>query len=489
MTERTGIGRWITGFEQIAEINPADRPLHSDQELMDWLKERKRHTEVRIRRISLEECSPWYYDPMSGRIQNPNGSFFSITGLEADYPDGSRISQPVILQPEIGYLGIICKRIRNVWHFLMQAKIEPGNINYVQISPTIQATRSNFTRRHGGREPAYLEYFLNMRQENILVDQIQSEQSSRFLGKRNRNVIIRTEEEIPELPTHRWMTLAQIRECMKHDNLVNMDTRTVLSCFPYVFMMDSISGYSPEFVRSMHAVRHADVTDAFLRMNNTKMFRAPHLRQTPLLSLKDWEYSGHRFHHRERWPFEVIFCSLNIEGREVSRWNQPLFAALGEATFGLLCREKEGRLEVLVSVKPEVGCFDTVELGPSVQAEYGLGYQHDTVAEAFFEARKHPEQVIMDVLMSEEGGRFYHEQNRNVLVRVPPDSPAFDPDRYIWMTLGSLNAMTMINNCLNIQLRNLLMLLSMQCNQQRNTQSGPGSNPRRSAHHPGGTER
>ena len=34
----------------------------------------------------------------------------------------------------------------------MQAKIEPGNINKIQLSPTIQATKSNFTQKHGGRK-------------------------------------------------------------------------------------------------------------------------------------------------------------------------------------------------------------------------------------------------------------------------------------------------------------------------------------------------
>ena len=49
-----------------------------------------------------------------------------------------------------------------------------------------------------------------------------------------------------------------------------------------------------------------------------------------------------------------------------------------------------------------------------------------------------------------------------MILRAQPDQIAYDPDRYIWVTLGSLNALTQINNALNIQLRNLLMLLSMQ---------------------------
>jgi oxidase EvaA len=46
-------------------------------------------------------------------------------------------SQPIINQPEVGYLGFIVKKINGVMHFLIQAKIEPGNVNCVQLSPTI----------------------------------------------------------------------------------------------------------------------------------------------------------------------------------------------------------------------------------------------------------------------------------------------------------------------------------------------------------------
>ena len=375
------------------------------------------------------------------------------------------MAQPIILQDEIGYLGIICHKFQNTWHFLMQAKIEPGNINYVQISPTIQATRSNFTQKHGGKRPPYLDLFTRMQRKDILVDQIQSEQSSRFLGKRNRNVIIKSDEPVEELPSHRWMTLSQIRRCMRQDNLVNMDTRTVLSCIPYVFMANGLHGYSDAFLQSMRQIRHDDMVDTFLRINNYKMFHAPATRLVPLHSLQNWEITGENIHHREAYPFEIIFCGLNIEGREVTQWNQPLFAALGKATFGLFCCVREGRYEVLVRAKSEVGCFDAVELGPSVQEEAVSLQPRDSVAQAFFTALERNDGVMMDVVLSEEGGRFYHEQNRNVIIRMDPERITWNPEQYIWVSLGSLNAFTQINNCLNIQLRNLLMCFSILDNQ------------------------
>lgn len=104
-------------------------------------------------------------------------------------------------------------------HFLMRTKIEPGNVNCVQISPMIQASKSNFTQKHGGKKLPYLDYFLNAGKYEIVVDQIQSEQSSRFYKKRNRNIILRVEEDIPLLSSHRWMTLGQIKRLMREDNL------------------------------------------------------------------------------------------------------------------------------------------------------------------------------------------------------------------------------------------------------------------------------
>lgn len=75
-------------------------------------------------------------------------NFFSIDGIRiaTNYLDVSTWDQPIINQPEIGFLGFITKKIGGVVHFLAQAKIEPGNLNIVQLSPTLQATRSNLCR-------------------------------------------------------------------------------------------------------------------------------------------------------------------------------------------------------------------------------------------------------------------------------------------------------------------------------------------------------
>lgn len=438
--------------------------LHSSEELLQWLEERKSNLKVCLDKISLEECIPWYYDRQDGMICNPKRSFFQIVGIRQTKHTGEIVEQPIILQEEIGFLGIICCKIHGVWHYLMQAKIEPGNINNVQVSPTIQATKSNFTQQHGGAKPAFLEYFLHMSTRDVLVDQIQSEQSSRFLGKRNRNVILMVDKQIEEPPTHRWMTLAQIKELMRYDNLVNMDTRTVLSCIPYVLLGDE--GDIPfknksYFHKTAGSLDRQTIVNIYNRINNFKMFEKGRLERVPLFELKDWNMEQGEFRNTREFPFKLIFCNIAIEGREVTEWKQPLFAATGIATFGLLCCDDNGVLKFLVKIKPEVGCFDGVEIGPTIQQEAGAYAEEDGVIRLFWQKLQKKEDILADVLLSEEGGRFYQEQNRNVIIKMDKDELPEMPADYIWSDYGTLNILTQINNCLNIQLRNLLSILEV----------------------------
>ena len=443
------------------------KSMHSDEEIKAWIEERNDKLNVSLKLVSLDECSPWYHDRAEGVIRNEKGSFFKIAGAKWSYiENGERIEkeQPIILQDEIGFLGILCCKYEGEWHYLMQAKIEPGNVNVVQLSPTLQATKSNFTQAHGGKKPAFLEYFMNMKPEDIIVDQIQSEQSSRFLHKRNRNVILRIDEMIREPDSHRWMTLSQIKAMMHEDNMVNMDTRTVLSCIPYVLMgQDGDVPFKNKsyFYKTAWSMNRATIAELYHEINDYKMFSEGTVKKTALAELKKWHFTENDFSCREEYPFKVVFCDINIEGREVTHWRQPLFAANGKAVFGLFCCDDEGVMKFLVKVRPEIGCFDKIEIGPTVQREASGSQELDDVEKMFLDKLNKNEDIIADTVLSEEGGRFYQEENRNAIILINKDEMGEVPKGYIWSDYGTLNILTQVNNCLNIQLRNLLSLIEV----------------------------
>ncbi len=437
-------------------------PVNRIESLLERIADKNKSIHVSMKKIPFEETSQWFYDEETGEIRNQNRNFFQIKGLQITEDNKVISEQPVIIQDEIGYLGIIRKKINGEMHYLMQYKIEPGNINKIQISPTIQATKSNFTQKHGGKKPAYLEYFVNAKKYKIIVDQIQSEQSSRFLAKRNRNIIIEIDEDIEVLPSHDWMTLKQIKELMRYDNLVNMDTRTVLSCLPF-----SVENYYDGDISNIHdkALYNSAVNSSgnfskkiFSYINNVKMFDDTKKKIVPLFSLENWEMKNGEFVCKEPYSFKVIFCDIEIEGREVKHWCQPLFEATGIALFGLLTYVENDIRYFIVKCKPEIGCFDKIEIGPTVQREHICSEPENNVDKLFLKKLENKDGIMFDTLLSEEGGRFYCEQNRNVIIEIRKDEIEL-PEGYFAVDFKTLNSLVQVNNILNIQLRNLLSVL------------------------------
>lgn len=458
-------------YDIIESWNNTAGTANTMEELRQWIETRNCETKVDVRKVDFSYHGFWHYDEKDGFIRNKNNSFFQIAGYQEIKSDQIVREQPIIIQNEIGYLGIICKMIGSSLNFLMQAKIEPGNINKIQISPTIQATKSNFTRTHGGVAPAYLNYFTQKDRYTVIVDQIQSEQSSRFLKKRNRNIIIYVNEDVELLDSHRWMTLGQLKEFMKEDNLVNMDTRTVLSCLPFPLagldseekkMIEKFFRDKALFNSMCDPVDYSAIARIYNAINDIKMHRNDSNRLVPLKSMKSWCMSPSEIYCRKPYDFKVVYCYIEIDGREVSYWEQPLFEATSPAMFGIFTCVCNGVRKYMVRTKMELGCFDEAELGPVTQMEpTNPRNELNRVEKLFFHKLKEGIGVVKDVMLSEEGGRFYHEENRNVIIEIDPGEIDPLPPGYFWVNFSTLNTMVQFNNVLNIQLRNLLALLDL----------------------------
>ncbi len=448
-----------------------DNPFNSTEDILEWVAQKNSSIKVDINVIPYGyDGDNWHYDYDKGEIRNKDGSFFQIKGLQKSIDGEVVYEQPIIIQNEIGYLGIIGKEIDGVLYFLMQAKIEPGNVNKIQISPTIQATKSNFMQAHGGKVPSYLNYFSNKNDYEIIVDQIQSEQSSRFWGKRNRNIIIIVDDDIEVLDSHRWMTLGQIKQLMAYDNLVNMDTRTVISCIP--FSLRDFSYKELSHIRSLFTNEcffnsvffgnpGVEINKIYQYINEVKMLEKSEVSLVDLYSLESWKRTETSI-SSNRGSFRIVYCDIDIEGREVRKWQQPLLEAIGQSTFGLIYCIEDNIMKFLIHTKSEVGCFDKIEIGPSVQLE-PLDNPNSSIVDALFSYNlDHNKGIEFSGLFSEEGGRFYQEQNRNIIMRIEKsDLPATLPEGYFWADYQTLNILIQFNNCLNIQLRNLLSILNI----------------------------
>src|SRR4051812_20012876 len=164
--------------ERLAESAGAtDGVLTSPEQFEQWFAERSAAQVHEVTPIPFGRLRNWSFDPDGGNLRHDTGKFFSVAGLRVEIDEGPvrHWSQPILLQPEIGLLGIAVREIDGVLHLLMQAKAEPGNPNGVQLSPTVQATKSNYTGVHRGRGVPYIEQFIAVEPGRVIADVLQSE--------------------------------------------------------------------------------------------------------------------------------------------------------------------------------------------------------------------------------------------------------------------------------------------------------------------------
>ncbi|MDB1090147.1 NDP-hexose 2,3-dehydratase family protein [Streptomyces sp. ACA25] len=440
-----------------------------------WLADCRARFRTRTELRPLDRLDRWTVDPETGDITHDSGRFFTVRGLDIQVPGAAveRWSQPIISQPEIGILGILVKEFDGVLHCLLQAKAEPGNINGVQLSPTVQATRSNYTGVHRGKAVSYLEYFRNSARHRVLADVRQSEQGAWFHRKRNRNMVVEVTGPVDVLDGFCWLTLGQLHQLLLIDDLVNMDTRTVLSCLPVTgpWAADSYppdgaagSGFRHALIRSLDTEAPAvHPTDGILSWITGERTRQELLvREIPLRSVRSWHRVDGRISHEDGLFFDIVGVGVEAVGREVGHWDQPMLAPRGTGLVALLVREIDGVLHALMHAKVEPGHLDVLELAPTVQCTPQT-YDHlprqarpRFLDEVLGAAAQH---VRFTAVHSEEGGRFLHARTRYMIVETGSEVPLQQPPEFRWLTLHQLGALLRHSYYLNMQARSIVACL------------------------------
>jgi oxidase EvaA len=433
-----------------AAVTDAGRDLRT-QDVSGWLDSRRAAHSFTVDRIPFADLDAWSFAPETGNLGHRSGRFFTIEGLRVTVEDGvvPEWEQPIINQPEIGVLGILAKKFDGVLHFLMNAKMEPGNPNLLQLSPTVQATRSNYTRQHQGTGVKFIEYFLEPRRGRVLTDVLQSEHGSWFHRKFNRNMIVETFDDVPPDDDFRWLTVGQIGVLLQDSNIVNMDARTVLAC-----------------VSPGRGESRALLSDTALLSWITEQ-RSRHLvtaRRIPLRGVTGWTRGDDVITHDEGRYFSVVAVRVRAGNREVTSWTQPLFAPHGLGVNAFLVRQVDGVPHLLARARVEAGLFTTTELGPTVQCTPS-NYAHlpSENRPAFLDLvlGANRERILYEAVHSEEGGRFLAAQSRYLFVTVDEsEAPLVPPAGYQWVTLGQLRDLARHGGYVNVQARTLLACLN-----------------------------
>jgi oxidase EvaA len=451
----------------------------SEPEVLDWVRSRSRLNEYSVRLKALDELKGWGFDPLTGNLEHSSRKFFRVEGLDVHINSGSVQcwQQPIIVQPEIGILGFIAQSFDGVLHLLVQAKMEPGNINFIQISPTVQATQSNYTQVHGGNRPTFIEYFLDQSEGHVLVDQLQSEQGTRYLRKRNRNIIIQMPDDfsLTHSADYVWVTIGQLQKLMRFPNLVHLDCRSILGSLSYqvndqqrIVCSDlpqtKFTGRVRASICAADDKAESDMPSVLSWLTRLKCQTEVKTRLQPLNEVAGWSLTDGVIKHESGEFFSVVGVDVTASNREVAGWSQPLIYSVDGGIIGMVSQMRRDVLHFLIQGRVEPGLIDVVELAPTVQctpSNYLNGTHLPLPAFVELFQSQSREQIRFDSKLSDEGGRFYHSQQRHLVIEVDAGLNVELPPDYCWMTLRQIQECARFSNLINIELRSILACLSL----------------------------
>jgi len=229
-------------LDAILRINTMIESIQDDNQInklnyiIEWFNKKREESDMIVEEIDLKNLEKWNIEMKSGNISHDSKAFFEIIGIKVSNTFNREVgkegwTQPMIAKNPGGILGILMKKINGVPHYLLQAKAEPGNIGKLQLSPTLQATTSNILKAHGGKIPLFTEYFDDSNNPKIIYAKWQSEDGGRFYLKSNYNMIVEIEEDKEfEIPDYFiWITLYQIKQLLKIENVVGPHVRGIIS--------------------------------------------------------------------------------------------------------------------------------------------------------------------------------------------------------------------------------------------------------------------
>lgn len=432
-----------------------------------WLAERRGALGGVCESLPFDRSQEWGFE--DGALRHRTGGFFAIRGVEASAPGQSwhGAQFPMIDQPEIGLLAFVVSGGPDGWSWLLQAKAEPGTVGWVQAGPTVQATESNYRRRHGGAATRFLDLFET--DGAVAPDGLpQSEQGSRFIGKYNKNAVRAVARFEPNHPNWAWFDAAALREALGRDFEINTDARSVIVSTPWErlraggrpFTGTAVGSALARDLRPALAASHGSaprpdrLAEVLGLIEARRAAAQVALRSVPLEAMRDWRWTADAIVpsvERPLFDTRVVMRRIEAPGREVEAWDQPFLASDREHEAVLLLGLGSGTAEVALRASIEPGFGPRVQFGPTWQSDLpGPQSLGAAVAEA---------ETIVAVRQSDEGGRFLHVVMRYRIALTDRAPASFDDPDLAWVSLSELERLCRTSGLLTNEARSLVSTL------------------------------
>ena len=446
-----------------------------------FLTQCRENSQLDVQPLAWKDLVDWHF--VDGMLCHRSGGFFKMGALHTRASGALEVHRQIsILQPEIGILGFIFARIDGEIRVLLQAKTEPGNVMGTQFAPSVQATVSNYTKKHGGADTAFLRYVSSAISDSkhrkalptgvhLLSQTLQSEQGTRFFDKFNCNISVFCDEFLDELPpAWCWTNMPALRKLVVEDYCINTDARSVLACTDWRMLSDDMP-FAPRvdnqfdlhfralLAESYTQILLANVQSAQARLIALQSSQTQQCAFAPLAEAPRWRQRQHCGLTDSQGEFDLVLVSVKTKDREVTSWQQPLIRTLETGHVVLLCHAFKDGLKFLLRARAEPGFSRAMEYGPTFNSEIDLDL---TERERWFPWIYQRTGLVYShasVLQSDEGGRFMESAARYEIVELVDSPPKIGDSSFIWLSLGEIKNLLLQTGIFNNEFRSALALL------------------------------
>ncbi len=409
-----------------------------------------------VKNINYTECQEWVMDYDS--LRHESNRYFSIVCVKHNGTE-----HIMIKQDEIGILGFIVTSNNRNRRWLIQNKPEPGNINYYQLAPTVQATKSNYERVHGGKKTHYLKFFTES--DNLILDIEGSEQGDRFLNKYNKNCKVIIENKFKtQNKNYFWIKSNELKDKLRDNFIINTDARSVISSGSWylltedidkIFINSHLKKTLSESLNNSYQSKSKNLlknTQKFLIKINNKYNTSYEV--IPLIEMKKHAIVNSGIVN-ENNDSVISFFDIYFQEREVKTWKQPLLVRSTMEYCLLVFYIFNNTAMFYLKAYPEIGFKNHTELGPSFQTGQGiLKNDNDDIAKILKNIN-----ILTEIEQTDEGGRFYRNSCKYVLGQWKDSPDDLSTDFGVWISVGDIEILSQKKGILTNELRTTLSLL------------------------------
>ena len=231
----------ITGIQSqkpdsfLYSVLSADNHIHDLQDIIQWITALKFKYELSVSPIGISHMQEWNFD--GNVIYHDDNKYFDVIGVRVEIGNREVVSwdQPMVRSAQEGLMAFVVKKVNGIYHFLVQAKLESGNFDVIEMAPTVQCLTGNYRKGKNEYTIPYLDTVLGAPKDKIWYSSYQSEEGGRFFQEQNLNVIVEVGDEFPiEVgENYCWLTLNQMLSFVTYNNYLNIAARSLLSAISF----------------------------------------------------------------------------------------------------------------------------------------------------------------------------------------------------------------------------------------------------------------